>query len=204
MKTAQIGHWSVTIGTNHFAPVLYCDQVLKNEVPEEKARIYISTELLSKLRLKNEDFWKFSLRSKRFRASSWRMLGWEQKREMNWTFISFALTPTFVRLVERKRLLRRLCPNNIHQQRSVIFTQRLCHGHADDLFPFFFSIYRNGYVTASHAGVSRGRRFSSLPGMTEHVPPTPRPSETLLFHFVAVKKAGYLYTLIFKSSMLVF
>ena len=26
MKTVQIGHWSVTIGTNHFAPVLYCDQ----------------------------------------------------------------------------------------------------------------------------------------------------------------------------------
>ena len=112
-------------------PCFIATKVLKNEVPEEKARIYLSTELLSKLRLKNEDFWKFSLRSKRFRASSWRMLGWEQKREMNWTFISFALTPTFVRLLERKL-------DNIHLHRSVIFTQRLCHGHADDVFPIFF------------------------------------------------------------------
>ena len=166
-------------------------------MPEKKARIYLSTELLSKLRLKNEDFWKFSLRSKRFRASSWRMLGWEQKREMNWTFISFALTPTFVRLLERKRLLRRLCPDNIHVHRSV-FTQR------PEAMPWpclmtcfqFFSIYRNGYVIASHAGVFLGEAFFLPPGndgACTHTPPTPRPSGTKLRYLIIGINAPWNY-----------
>ena len=157
-------------------------------MPEEKARIYISTELLSKLRLKNEDFWKFSLRSKRFRASSWRMLGWEQKREMNWTFISFALTQTFVRLVERKRLLRRLCLNYIHLQRSVIFTQRLCHGHADDLFPFFFFYLQKRLCHSLPRRRFLGEAFFLPPGNDGACTPNPLPLRNVTFSFCRCQK----------------
>ena len=191
MKTVRIGHWSVTIWNQPLrARALLRPKCWKTKCLRRKQGFTYRPNFLANWDWKTRIFWKFSLRSKRFRASSWRMLGWEQKREMNWTFISFALTPTFVRLLERKL-------DNIHLHRSVIFTQRLCHGHADDLFPIFFLLQKRLCHSLPR------RRFPSREWRSMY-PSTPNPSPlrneiTLLFHFVAVKNI-----LIFKSSMLVF
>ena len=94
----------------------------------------------------------------------------ESKNEKSLNFHFFCSHSNF-RAITR---IRRLCPDNIHLHQSVIFTQRLCHGHADDLFPIFF-LFTETFVIASHAGVFWGRRFSSLPGKTEQAPIHPQP-----------------------------
>ena len=77
---------------------------------------------------------------------------------------------------------------------EALYLQRLCHGHADDLFQErmnlllvsnFFYISRYGYVIVSHAGVFWWSLFSSRPGEETgtHPPPPPRLSETKLRYF---------------------